>query len=843
MKGAGATLEDAKGAPYNTDGLIFTPNAAPLPIGRGTWHEQLKWKPPHENTIDFLVIVDSERGADGKPTTVDAIGTKYREDSGQTVRYKTLRLFVGSNRDGAFADPRITVLGSEALPRSLTMDGGEWREVEFRPMEPRDPMASVCFIAIGEGNGALDMSVDTIRAKNGDIIQSDMIVEMAYHPDRAPGWRWEPTRVRHDKTERFLAHQAGKGGRKGGTMNADWVANSIWTSIHNPVTEDAVRTGHVTQCAAPETLVAASSVGGRRTPGRDVLKMQCMRNFHDYVKRSVLLRRVLAPGATICDLAMGSGEDIAKWIATPVGYAFGCDVLAAAINSPDDGAYRRLMDKMVELGGRDRVPPMRFAQADMARRFVTGEAGLTPEDQGILQEVFSGPGREGFDVVSCMFAMEYMFRDQPSLDGFLTNLADTVKVGGYFVGCGLDGDAVARLLSADSNFVGRDGRTDVWMMTKRYGSGIGNSVPPSAAGLGLAYDVDFIAAGEARTQYLMSWPYLQARLMECGLELLAADELAALGLNASTQMFADTLAAAPEPFAMTEAIRRYSVLNRWFIFRRRTDSRPRPPSAAAAPPVGLTEMIPEKVSELGPKPLSKIDERSEKRMTSSEMPDGKEEGKEDDEDVIIEMPEPNAKAESKEYYINPSVAEDLRLGAALADWPRYMSLGTQTEITDLEDASVRYPSIEAAVASAKYQKATDKPAMGPQLFRVEGAIHQAFAKKREGLTTPDTIQKTVDDEVATIRVSSAQAKMKAYKAVWNPDAWNAQKMGVYKAYLEKRFASDVRFREMIQAIKAKGGEILFVNGVDANELGIGIRKDGSVAGGENKIGKIMQGLA
>jgi len=621
MKGAAATLEDAKGTPYNTDGLIFTPNSAPLPLGRGTWPEQLKWKPPHENTIDFLVLVDRERGADGKPSTIDAVGIKYREDTGQTVRFKTLRLFVGSNRDGAFADPRATVLGGEPLPQSL--DEGEWREVEFRPMEPRDPMASVCFVAIGEGSSSLlDTGSELIRTTRSpqDIIQSDMIVEMAYHPERAPGWRWEPIRIRHDKTERWLRSNAGQG-RKGGTMNADWVANSIWTSIHNPVTEDAIRTGQVVQCAAPETLVAAAG-GGRRTPGRDALKVQCMLNFHTYVKR-LISRRILDVGVSVCDLAMGNGSDLNRWISTPVSFAFGCDVLAPVINGPEDGAYRRLMDKMVELGGRAQVPPMRFAQADMARSLVTGEAGMTDEDRGLLQGVFGkgGPGAAGFDVVSCTFAMEYMFRDLDTLGGFLNNLADTVKVGGYFMGCGLDGDSVARLLAPESSVVARDGRVDAWTMMKRYGTSVGNSVPPSAAGLGQAFDVDFIAMGESRTQYLMSWPYLQARLAECGLELLTPPELTELGLPASTQMFGDTLAAAPEPFAMTDAMRRYSALNRWFVFRRRTDRRPAPPSAMPAAPVGLTEMISEPVSEFGakPKPMSAVLEISEKE-SSEEMP-------------------------------------------------------------------------------------------------------------------------------------------------------------------------------------------------------------------------------
>jgi hypothetical protein len=851
-----ATLSSAKSAPYNTDGLIFTPNAAPLPVGRGTWHEQLKWKPPHENTIDFLVIVDRERDKAGKPTGVDAIGSKYREDAGHTVRYKTLRLFVGSNRDVAFADPRRTVLSGEALPASL--DEGEWREVEFRPTDPRDPMAAICYIAIGEGAAdpaaatqaatALDTDSDVIRCtRSGDVIQSDMIVEMAYHPERAPGWRWEPVRVRHDKTERWLAQQAGVG-RKGGTMNADWVANSIWNSIHNPVTEEMVQSGNIVHCAAPAAITAPVGYSTRRAPARDLMKVQCMRNFHnDFIKRSLLLRPVLTPGSTICDLAMGRGEDISKWISIPVGFAFGCDVSPASLNDPVDGAYRRLLDKMVALGGRDRVPRMVFSQADAARNLRTGEAGMTAEDQELLRMVFDpagGPGSSGFDVVSCMFAMHYMCRDENTLAGFLTNLADTLKVGGYFVGCGFDGDAVARAVLQGSA-AGMDGETESWSMTKRYGTGVGSSVPPSAAGLGLAVDVDFISVGESHTEYLMSWPYMQARLTEVGLELLTQEEYRALGLPASTQMFSeswDAAAAAGETYAMSDAIRRLSFMNRWWVMKRRVDRRPAPPMEMPAPPTALTEQMP-----LGSEMPAAAAHAAIKPNAAAIL------GVPAPEDVIpLPGIEVAAGPISTEYIVNSATREpDNRIGAALADWPRYMSLGTLVELTDMHNPAVRYPSIEAAIASAKYQLATDKAELGPQIFRVEGAVHAKWDKERERImsTMPAgeeqdrAMEKTVDDQVSMTRVASGINKMKAYKAMYTKESWDAQKESVYKAYLRQRFEKDERFREMVQAIRAAGGQILFANGTEPSELGVGIRLDGSVAGGENKVGRWMMELA
>jgi hypothetical protein len=855
---ASTVLEDAKLAPYNTDGLIFTPNAMGLPLGRGTWYEQLKWKPPHENTIDFLVVVDRERNKDGTPTALDAIGTKYREDSGQTVRYKTLRLFVGSNKDQAFADPRRTVTAGEPLPMSL--DEGEWREVEFRPTDPRDPMAAICYVGVGEGAAdparattaavALDTDMDFIRCtRTGDIIQSDMIVEMAYHPERTPGWRWEPTRVRHDKTERWLAQQAGHG-RKGGTMNADWVANSIWNTLHNPVTEEMVRSGKTVHCAAPAALVAQPSL--RRAPARDLMKAQCLRNFHDYVKKTVLYGPTLKAGVSLCDLAMGRGEDIAKWIAGPVSFAFGCDVDGAKLNDPVEGAYRRLMDKMIALGGREAVPPMIFAQADAARRLTTGDAAMTEDDRTLLQQMAA---KAPFDVVSCMFALHYMFRDENTLAGFLMNLADTVKVGGYFIGCAMDGDAIARLFTGGSNSVsGRDGATDAWLMTKRYGSGIGSIVPPSAAGLGLAVDVDFISVGESHTEYLISWPYMQARMAEVGLELVTPAECVEMGIPASSQMFSETWSGADgagENYAMTDAIRKLSFLNRWWVFKRRSDLRPTPPLEAVAPPAALTEQIPlSEAPALGGAPaiaaaaLSAIPEGTEAEAVAEE-----------DKIQLEELAEAEAEAEAapaapinKTFLVTQeNKAGDKRLGDELTSWPSYMTLGTPVELSDVNDPAVKYPSVEAAVASAKYRIA-GKPEIGVQFFRVEGAIHQKFEQMRKQLRDTgapmEAITKSYYDEMSAMRVASGPAKMKTFNAIWDAERWNQEKIGIYKEYIKQRYNNDPEFALMINAIKAiSGSEILFANGKEpVNELGVGVLIDGTIVGGDNKLGKIMRKL-
>jgi hypothetical protein len=382
------------------------------------------------------------------------------------------------------------------------------------------------------------------------------------------------------------------------------------------------------------------------------------------------------------------------------------------------------------------------------------------------------------------------------------------------------------------------------MITKQYGDRAGSIVPPSAGGLGLAIDVDFISIGETHTEYLVSWAYLQAQLATAGFELLTASECGELGLPASSQMFSETWAAAnaaKETYAMSDAVQRFSFLNRWYVFKRRSDVRPKAPVAVpmTALPMGLTEVRPERLTEVVAPALSAIPEATEGKETETEAAAPiLEEAPQMD---VIELPpEPVAKGP---FLVNPAnKTPDLRLGDALKDWPRYMSLGTLVEIPDRTDPSVKYPSVEAAIASAKFQTATNIPAKGPQLFRVEGIVHQKHDRFREG-RTGDAREATVDAEVKDIRMESLKTRIgKVHGGVWDDAAWLAAREGVYRDYLQKRYAVDVRFKEMIDALRSAGGEILFANGKEPNALGVGVLDDGTIVGGENIVGKIMMDL-
>ncbi len=898
---AAAILDDLKESPpYHSDGLIFSPNAAPLPKNTGTWPAQLKWKPAAENTIDFLVMVEKTDG-------VESVGIKVNEDTNEVVRYKTLRLFVGSNTDPALANARDTILNRKPLPKSL--EEGEYRPVEFSP-QPADPMASVCYIALNAG--ATDVAGATAAAKDlaamnetmrctrtGDPITSKAIVEMAYHPERAAGWRWEPIRVRWDKTERFQRGQMGR------TMNADWVANSIWSSIHNPVTEHMIRTGALEEGAEEAaTAVKAAAYYQRKVPARDLHRIRGLREFHNrYVKEEILLGHALKPGVALYDMTCGQAGDIHKWIRGGVEWVLGTDLAERNLTDARDGAYRRYLDQTVRLNGK--LPSMLFVQADVTQRLSDGGAGQSAMDRAMLRtlwssassseegaappyaQLFKGKAKDGFDVAACMFSLHYFFKDRSTLDGWLRNVSETLRVGGLFVGCCFDGDLVAGLLNGlkfGESKRGVEGGVEVWSVTKQYEDDL---LAPTDAGLGKAITVNFISIGESYTEYLVSWSYLKERLEAIGLELLNAEELAELGLQHSTNTFGESYEMAAKGgrvFPMSHTLKQFSFLNRWFILKRRSTGAEIPytaPGVASALTAAEREEAMGPVGPLGKAPASEeipaVDQLPEMGGPLLEMEEVPAELEEEfaaraAEPVVEAVVEPaktsnkspkspKAAKAAKAPNKSPKVSEAPKAGGeifkvwqkgelkddfGLGDkgWRRWLGTYAQFPIKDWKDPSIVYPSLEAAFASAKFQVATSTPELGPRLFGEDGEIHQKYALQRAEMKKISeakewSLQEDEGDEVRKMMRITEMKRAGAKK--YDGDKWDASLSEVIKAYVKQRYEADARFKAAVDAAKAAGGQVMFYTTPKGNEFS-GYEED-SVIKGDNLYGKALMEVA
>lgn len=617
FKKAGDALRDVKTrAEYHTDGLIFTPNAEPL-RKFGRWDAQLKWKPADMNSIDFLVTFEKERTLEGHLSPNDQVIPRIHPETNMETRTKTMYLYVGAN---ILDQPRETILYKMELPRHGEDKRFAYKPVRFMP-ELSDPMASVCYIGINPGAtdtaGAapaarvipsISDTADMVFCESGDHISDGAIVEMSYDPSQPVGWRWKPMRVRWDKTEQFSR------GEIGGTLNNINTANNVWSSIHEPVTEYMITHGSMTPSeheivmeerhAAPTKTVYYT----HRAPEFDLRRISGMTAFHNhYIKENLLLRRVLRPGHALLDMSVGQGGDLHKWIAAQVGFVLGCDIASFGITDKANGAYARYMNRVIKAQGTGvTIPPMIFACADSSKRYSNGSAGLEEIDRQILRTLygediptapplakqFRNLGKAQFphfDVCAIMFALHYFFSDEVTLNGLLHNIHESLKVGGFFIGCCFDGDSVVRLLRERRILTGEtlngvDGSSVIWSITKGYE---GDELPGTAESLGKKIDVEFISIGQKLSEYLVSWTYLQSKMAEIGLELLNDEELHALGLTHSSNTFRASHRMAEESgdrFAMSDSQKQFSFLNRWFIFRRRELKNTLPELSSIPPP-------------------------------------------------------------------------------------------------------------------------------------------------------------------------------------------------------------------------------------------------------------------
>lgn len=571
---------------YEIDGLIFTPSIKtvgsdnsgkpPRPYKR-TWKSALKWKPKEFNTVDFLIT--TKKMSNG----LDFIGNIFENGENlavdeQLTQYKTLILRVGfdETRHG-YLNPCEDIVNENFLKLKKNEESS-YRPVPFYPSNPSDKNAYMCNIILQSGDHG---SKYLFTENKEDTFEDNTIVEFRYDTTRKVGWRWIPIRVRYDKTTEYRS-----GGRNYG--NAYHVAQSVWESIHNPITREIISSGENIPSELGDDDVYYKKTGKTST--------RALRDFHNlYVKRQLIMNLCHA-GGTLIDLACGKGGDLPKWIHKNLSFVFGIDISRDNIENRIDGACARFLNYRKTHWN---MPYCLFVNGDSKLNIRNGNACVTDKGKQITKAIFGegikdeaklgsgvfkhfGLGKEGFDVVSCQFALHYFFSDIDAANSFLRNVSETCKIGGYFVGTCYSGERVFEKLEEtrqnDSVLI-IDNEKKMWELKKKYDSDTFNNDETS---IGYAIDVYQESINKTFREYLVNFTYLTRLLVNYGFRPLNGEELKSFGLPNSVGSFKELFYQMEtfekqkfikkkdygRAFEMTANEKTISFLNNYFVFKK-----------------------------------------------------------------------------------------------------------------------------------------------------------------------------------------------------------------------------------------------------------------------------------
>ena len=390
--------------------------------------------------------------------------------------------------------------------------------------------------------------------------------------------KWTPIRVRYDKMQELRAGLKNYG-------NAYHVAESVWKSIHNPVTEH-ILSGKTEIPSITSDIYYNSS---------DKKVSRSMRDFHNLYIKKKLIKGVSSDGFSLIDLAVGKGGDIPKWMYSRLGFVYGIDISRDNIENRKDGACARYLD----MKRKKRVFKGLFVPGDSSKNLKSGEAFYSEKIHEIHNAVFGkgakdkrklgegvynlyGEAAEGFNIVSCQFAIHYMFENKHKLYTFIKNVADCCKLGGYFIGTCYDGRKMFNLLNKVKLGEGISKyrkKELIIQITKQYDF---KTFENNESSLGYAIDVYQDSINNTITEYLVNFDYLKIVMEHFGFVLIDDLEAQTMQLDSGLTSFEDAFKSMEsfvklnpdekkfigKSLQLSEEEKFVSFMNNYFIFKK-----------------------------------------------------------------------------------------------------------------------------------------------------------------------------------------------------------------------------------------------------------------------------------
>ena len=526
---------------YNTDGLIFTPantgvcsskTGVAAPNYKTTWNESFKWKPPRYNTIDFLIkFKKNELGG-------NYIGTLNNEGEdltsyNQVKSYYTLILNVGfDEKKHGYINPYNDIINNNIKRDTKESYTNSYKPCRFYPTNPNDVNAGLCNI-MGKLDESNNLKIYTLE---GDEIEDNTIVEFAYNSNNPEFWRWEPLRVRSDKTSELRSGVKNFG-------NAYHTANSNWQSIHNPISESILMTGNGVTVNNDDDVYYNKISKTSET--------QALRDFHNLYVKSMLINKVSKSGYSLIDYAVGKGGDLPKWISANLNFVLGLDLSKDNIENRLDGVCARYLNYAQRYAV---IPKALFLHGNSSNNIKDGSALYDDKSRQIIKalfgegtknEVLLGKGvynnygivKNGFNISSIQFAMHYMFESENVLNEFIKNITQCTALEGYFIGTCYDGSKIFNMLNSlniDESISLFKNEKKIWELTKKYDAKEFNDDESS---LGYAINVYQETINKTFKEYLVNFKYLLRIMENNGFVLLNETEYKQLNLPGSMGNF------------------------------------------------------------------------------------------------------------------------------------------------------------------------------------------------------------------------------------------------------------------------------------------------------------------
>ena len=586
---------------YEKDGLIFTPTNSGVGGSKEslkhkiTWQESFKWKPPKFNTIDFLIKIQKDNKGQDAIHNIYVDGSNLQETGKSIIQYKTIELMCGytKNHDG-YLNPMLELLNGITPP--VNENAWEYKPVNFYPTNPADESACFCNVVLSD---------DVLKTEEGEFFEGDTIVEFRYDLDKIGlnndnAWKWVPIRNRHDKTTELrnaMKDRINGKQSKPNYGNSYKVANSNWTSIHNPITELMITTGENIQTSPTDNGVYYNKTNtNTNTRG--------LRDFHNlYVKRKLILGcSSLIKGAkkTLIDYAVGKGGDLPKWIDAKISFVFGIDVKRDNIHNQLDGACARYLNEKKrnpnvltkalfvvgnsELNIRDNSA---YETTDNSYEVQISNAvfGVGNNNSTLWKSVSEqfDVAKNGFDISSIQFALHYFFKDLNMVHQFMRNVSECTSLGGYFTGTCYDGKVLFDKLKLKKNkdalgnivIFTKDKTNKILEITQNYEQ---TSFTEEEPCLGYKIDVWQESINKTFSEYLVNFKYVLKLMNNYGFDIISNDESKKMNLPNGTGLFDELynfMNKSKENRSnfgnaenMTTEEKSISFMNRYFIFKK-----------------------------------------------------------------------------------------------------------------------------------------------------------------------------------------------------------------------------------------------------------------------------------